>query len=333
MSSVGMVVLLNKKRAVHWSTGAVQIHQTVNAVNKVLASLLQEAHRDGLQINSSWLHVLSERECHPLIRTAVEKYGFQLHENVSFRSGEALRTLYDESTNLPDVLILGYPNCQFLGQLKLLNPQWQSVWTAHDKDFPWRQSARHILLPGVPTYKDSLPPPTEKVTVLLDVENMIAAHASINQQQLRDLFIIIQATSEWLEKRGLVIDRQHSVACLRPKHPETNRIRQVVEFFGIKLRSPGVGEPAERKLDFHSFLLLREHNGFPTVLVMSGDGDLYPMVADLQRDNRYVVLVSWLAHVNNNLRKKADEFVSLQDIFEETGFHCLPPVSRTELVC
>ncbi|MBI3420601.1 MAG: NYN domain-containing protein [Candidatus Sungbacteria bacterium] len=329
MPSAGICIALNETRAVDALVSPGKTHQVTITLNQVLSTIIQYIHKEGLHITTSWLHVFSSQVCHPLIRRAIEKQGFKLHENVDLASGQSIASLYDKhGRHLPETLVVAYPTWQLMAQVATSKPHGQEIWVGHERHVGWNIAARQLILPRIPNHKIERRSAAQKAAVLLDIENVIEAHDDITQKRLDDLFLLIQATAEWLEKRGLRIDKNHSVACLRHRHPETERVRKIVEFFGIKLKSPPANEPAENKLDYHSMLLVRQREGPGTILLMSGDGHLFRTMADLQRDQRYVVLVSWLAQAHKSLRSKADEFVSLQEILEETGHHCLPTSSR-----
>ena len=58
-----------------------------------------------------------------------------------------------------------------------------------------------------------------------------------------------------------------------------------------------------------------------SVILITGDGDLYPAVKEIKQPNVHVTVIAKNSSINDNLRNLADDFISLDSLKYDLAKH------------
>jgi hypothetical protein len=152
--------------------------------------------------------------------------------------------------------------------------------------------------------------------ILMDVENIINVEHPAVGRQCRMIGEISLAISKFLQRFQIIAGHgcRHAFACTSLKP----RVRSKIKALGYTLHLSTSREPQaadqllkERGRALKNPLLIKNVS---VVALVSGDGGYITLIDRLREDGYCVVTFAWQDFLNRNMRKSADQLVTLESL-------------------
>lgn len=300
------------------------IHALAGQIRKTSAMLMARIAKQGFELNRDMMFAQTHlRKMHWMVSEALGGYHIIKDSESAF-----MAMLRDSKLDaLPDLLILVCPGAKGINWANFLAERTQKdVWVVAKEGQQLQGLSEYIEKIKMPESKKPAGPSRTQAIVLMDLENLVTIHKSVEEPAYKETERFLKLFAEYLERHGMAINSKFSIACLRRNYRGERDLARLMAPYGIQIVCAlDAQEPAECRIVHQANMISRrvakDRNGLvpKQAIVLSGDGHVLPAVKSLAKCGISVLLLSWGDKTNRNLSREAHTFVRLGNMLGATG--------------